>query len=123
MPGLPSTAAGLGCSLIPGVGSNLSVNILRRVRNRSMGVAVCVMLRNGRRILRPSCTGGPGNGHTAAPDASITTVRYTAMSLYLALISMPARLRPAALLSSLLDQTKGPVDCAVLATCIARQHS
>ena len=37
-----------------GRGLKFSVNILRRVRNRSMGVAVCLMLRNGRRVLRPS---------------------------------------------------------------------
>jgi hypothetical protein len=50
--GLRTTAAGLGCSLILGVGSNLSVNILRRVRNRAMGVAVCLILQNGRRIAQ-----------------------------------------------------------------------
>ena len=37
-----------------GRGLKFSVNILRRVRNRSMGVAVCLMLQNGRRMLRPS---------------------------------------------------------------------
>jgi hypothetical protein len=77
------------------------------------------------------CTGGPENGHTAAPALPGACLHYEYCALHSdvavsALISMPARLRRAALLSRLLDQIvsdERPGDCAVSAACIARQHS